>query len=170
MRRTALGLLWMLTATRVVAHPFHESQTEIDYRAACRCLEITLRVRPEEMEAALLERAASKLPLEDPRMQQLLEDYVVRHFMVSDAAQHTVALSWVGSEIDSLGAWIYLQSAVVQLPLQLRNGVLLDYEPQQVNHVLFRADGHKQGLSFSRDTPQIQWLHAGDVAATDPKE
>jgi hypothetical protein len=169
MMRTALGLWLMLAATHVAAHPFHESQTEIDYRAACRCLEITLRVKPEEMEAVLVRGGAPRLPLEHPNMQQPLEDYVMRHFVVNDAAQHAVALSWVGSEIDSLGAWIYLQSATVQLPLQLRNAVLLDYEPQQVNQVLFRVDGHKQGLSFSRDTPLVQWLRAGSVTATDPK-
>jgi hypothetical protein len=169
MIRVALGAVLILATAGVAAHPFHESQAEIDYRSTCRCLEITLRVKPEEMEAALLGAGAQRLPLEHPRMQQQLEAYVLRHFALSDGAQERVALTWIGLEIDALGAWIYLQSAAVKLPLQLRNDVLLDYERQQVNRVVFRADGSRQGLSFSRDTPRMQWIGAADPGMPCPE-
>jgi hypothetical protein len=168
MRQALLGMAGALAATCVAAHPFHESQAEIDYRSTCQCLEITLRVKPEEMEAALLRRGAPRLPLEHPRMQRQFEDYVRAHFALSDAAQQSVRLTWVGSEIDALGAWIYLQSSAVQLPLQLRNDLLLDEDPQQVNRVLFRTEGYRLGLSYSRDTDTVQWLRvaAGAPAAS----
>jgi hypothetical protein len=164
MMRVAVSTLLLLATAGVAAHPFHESQTEIDYRSACRCLEITLRVKPEEIEAALFGAGAPRLPLEHPRMQQQLEAYVLRHFAVKTARQEAVALSWVGTEVDALGAWIYLQSAPVELPVQLRNDVLLEHEPQQVNRVLFRAAGSRQGLSFSRDQPRVQWIRAAQAA------
>jgi hypothetical protein len=167
--RSALAAVLVLATAPLAAHPFHESQAEIDYRSACRCLEITLRVKAEEMEAALVGAGAPRLPLEHPRVRQQLKDYVLRHFSVSDAARQPVALTWVGSEVDALGAWIYLQSAAVQLPLQLRNDVLLDHEPQQVNRVLFRAGGSRQGLSFSRDTALVQWLRAADPEVPCPE-
>ena len=169
MMRVALGAGLVLATVRVAAHPFHESQAEIDYRSACRCLEITLRVQPEAMEAALLGAGAPRLPLEHPRMQQQLQEYVLRHFAVRTRAQEPVALTWVGTEVDALGAWIYLQSAAVELPVQLRNDVLLEHEPQQVNRVLFRADGSRQGLSFSRDTPRVQWIRPADAAGACPE-
>lgn len=158
---------WLLLALacvslRAAAHPYHESQAEIDYRSACQCLEITLRVKPEEMEAALSGPGGPRLPLEDPRMRERLQDYVLRHFALADAGEHPVKLAWVGLEIDTLGAWIYLQSAAVQLPAQLRNDVLLDHEPQQVNRVTFRAAAGRQGLSFSRDSARVQWLRAAE--------
>jgi hypothetical protein len=156
--RIAWGLVLMLVAARLGAHPFHESQTEIDYRGECSCLEITLRVKPEEMEAALARSRAQRLPLEDPRMRPVLEDYVRNHFTLTDAGQRPVQLQWVGLQIDALGAWIYLQSAAVQLPLQLRHDLLFEHEAEQTNRVLFRANGTRQSLLFSRDAPTAQWL------------
>lgn len=163
--RAVLAAGLVLVAAGGAAHPFHESHAEIDYGGACRCLEITLRVKPEAMEAALLGAGAPRLPLEHPHMQQQLKQYVLRHFNVRTGAQEPVALTWVGTQVDALGAWIYLQSAVVELPVQLRNDVLLEHESQQVNRVLFRAGGSRQGLSFSQDTPRVQWLRAADSAA-----
>jgi hypothetical protein len=167
--RAALGAGLVLATAGVAAHPFHESQAEIDYRSTCRCLEITLRVKPEAMEAAVLGAGAPRLPLEHPHMQQQLKEYVLRHFTVRTAAQEAIVLTWVGTQVDALGAWIYLQSAAVELPVQLRNDVLLEHEPQQVNRVLFRAEGSRQGLSFSRDTPRVQWLRAADPAVACPE-
>jgi len=167
MIRIALCLVLVLATARVIAHPFHESQAEIDYRAQCRCLEITLKVKPEEMEAALVRNRAPRLPLEDARMRQQLESYVRQHFVLIDAAQKVIELQWVGLEIDSLGAWIYLQTQAVQLPLQLRNDVLLEHEAEQVNRVLFRANHRNQSLRFSTDAPQVQWL--GETTADTPR-
>ena len=158
MIRIVLGAALVLAAAGVAAHPFHESVVEIDYRNECSCLEIALKVKPEEMEAALVRNRAPRLPLEDARMRQQLEDYVRQHFVLIDKAQKVVDLQWVGLQIDSAGAWVYLQSAAVQLPLQLRNDVLLEHEAEQINRVLFRANGAKQSLRFSRDAPTVQWL------------
>jgi len=158
MIRITLGMMLVLAAAQVAAHPFHESQAEIDYRDGCSCLEITLQVKPEEMEAALVRSRAPRLPLEDARMQQPLKDYVLQRFVLIDAAQKVIELQWVGLEINSLGAWIYLQSGAAQLPLQLRNDVLLEHEAEQTNRVVFRAKDSQQSLRFSRNSPRLQWL------------
>ncbi len=158
MIRTCLGMVLVVVAFGATAHPFHESQAEIDYSGECSCLEITVRVKAEEMEAALIRTQAPRLPLEDARMQEQLKAYMRQHFTVLDAAGKPVELQWIGLEIDSLGAWMYLQSVKVQLPLQLHNDVLLEHEVEQTNRVLFRANGGKQALSFSRDAPRVQWL------------
>jgi hypothetical protein len=156
----AVAVALAFTAARVSAHPFHESQTEIDYREACSCLEITLRVKPEEIEAALIRGDVPRLPLEHSRMRERLQEYVLQRFVLADSQGRVLSLQWVGVEVDSLGAWIYLQSPALQLPVQLRNDVLLEQEAEQVNRVLFRAAGSKQSLQFSRESPRLQWLDA----------
>jgi hypothetical protein len=110
------------------------------------------------MEAALVRQRAPRLPLEDARMRQQLEGYLREHFVLLDADQRVVDLQWVGLQIDSSGAWVYLQTPAVQLPLQLRNDVLLEHEAEQVNRVLFRANGAQQSLRYSRESPPVQWL------------
>lgn len=142
------------------AHPFHESQAEIDYSTECSCLEITLRVKPEELEAALqrARNGARRLPLEDARLLGPLKGYVLQHFVVSSADGKSIELQWVGLQVDALGAWIYLQSPAVQLPLQLRNELLLGHEAEQVNRVLFRVGERRQNLRFARDAARMQWL------------
>jgi len=156
--RVLLSAVLLLSAALAGAHPFHESQTEVDYRDACSCLEISVRVKPEEMEAALLQSAAPRLPLEHPQLQQQLKAYVLQRFVLTDAKSQVVELQWVGMEIDSLGAWIYLQSSRLQLPVQLRNDLLLEYEAEQVNRVMVRIEGRQQSLQFSRSSPRVQWL------------
>jgi hypothetical protein len=161
--RVLLSVAWVLLAAVAGAHPYHESQAEIDYREPCSCLEITLRLKAEELEAALLRASAPHLPLEDPQLRERLQQYVLGHFVLTGPGQQPLALQWVGMEVDALGAWFYLQSPAVRLPVQLRNDLLLEQQDEQVNRVLFRANGYKQSLRFSRDSPRVQWLQAEAV-------
>lgn len=161
-----LGLLLLSAALPAGAHPFHESQAEIDYRAECSCLEISLRLKPEELEAALQRARAPRLPLEDARMLPALKGYVLQNFVVNDGAGKSIELQWIGLQVDALGAWVYLQSPAVRLPLQLRNEILLEQEAEQVNRVMFRVGEQRQSLRFARDAARVQWLGKEETPAT----
>jgi hypothetical protein len=153
-------VLWplaLLTASVVHAHPYHDSLTEIDYRAECRCLEIALRLEPLDIESMLQQTIGARLPIEHARMQTALKDYIARKFELRVGSE-PVKLDWVGVQSDVRGTWVFLQSPAVQPPLKLRNQLLIDREPTQINRVLIRNGRSRASLRFSQLDPATQTL------------
>ncbi len=138
------------------AHPFHASQGEVDYRAECRCLEVALRVTPEDLEAALGRIDGRRIPLEAPESEVQILNYLKSRFRVTPPGGEPLPIEWVGREVSHAGSWLYFKVNGVGEAFDLVNRILFEAEEAQVNHLLLRGTGAPRTLSFRAGDPPVR--------------
>ncbi len=147
------ALIW---SAQAVAHPFHTSLAEVDYRAACGCLEVALRVTPEDLEAALDRIDGRRIPLEAPESDARVLGYLTSRFLVTPLGGEPLPIEWVGREVSHAGSWLYFKVTGVGDAFDLANRILFDAEPAQVNHLLLRGTGAPRALTFRAGDPPVR--------------
>jgi len=149
-----LCLLGPLGTAPAVAHPFHLSNAEVDYRAECRCLEVALQVMPEDLEAVLGRISGQRIPLEAKAIEPGLLAYLKQRFVVTAQGSAPKPLRWVGKEVKPQEAWLYFKILDVGRAFELADRLLFDQEPSQINRVLLRWDqGEQKSLAFHPGEP-----------------
>ncbi len=156
---------WLLQALPAVAHPPHTSYTEIGWNQAGDALEVSMRIVPEELEAALSWRTKNGKPvvLEDAaHSEALVERYLIESFQVRNATSELMPITLVGMDVSYAETWLYFSvAASAQLQLSLRNRVLQELESQQINHV-HRLWRPIDDLQVHRQSGPEQLLWDGD--------
>jgi hypothetical protein len=140
---------WMMGALLAVIHPFFVSMTDIKHNAAEQSVEVSVRIFTDDLEQTIKKNCACKIDLIKPadkaKADQLIAGYVTKHLsLVADGK--TLALSYVGYEIQEGSVWSYYEvkkiTAVKQL--QITNSLLHDYKDQQVNMIQVNANGYRK--------------------------
>jgi hypothetical protein len=135
----------VLFASAARAHPLHLSAAEADYNPTNQKLEISLKVFPDDFEAALTHRAKKRISLERTpgrELDALIQAYLQETFTVKSRDGTPRSLLWVGRELKDGDAhlWLYFE---VPLPgglegARLAHLVLCDEFRDQLNSVLVR--------------------------------
>ena len=94
----------------------------------------------------------------DDMVQQQFGDYVSENFKLMDQAKNSIALAFVGTELDGDFIWVYQEA---QIPAGLTdlvviNSTLLDVFPAQVNTVNVECGKALSTLSFTSDIRAAQ--------------
>lgn len=100
------------TATSGVAgmHPFHSTMAEVEWNPESSAFEVSLQLSGVEIEDELSQLHGRRINLETTDgAESLLEDYVRKHFQITDATRSSCAIRWVGIEVQIRYVWAYFE-------------------------------------------------------------
>lgn len=154
-------------------HPFHVSVAEAEYNPQTGMLEVALRVYGVDLERTLTKQLGKPCDLDNKAQRdKLLKDYIARRFRAEsistkkksppqgsqksdpkqNAAKRTIGrMNFVGSETEKADVWVYFELAppVPGRGFALRNTVLTEVQPEQLNVVTLRTPSGRRTLYFS---------------------
>ena len=138
--KTAFFLLAYCAA--LSGHGFHSSLASLDYVSETHALQAILVVSAVDLEAILRKESGRQVELDrTPDAAALTAAYVRKSVQFRSAGQ-TVPLRWVGMDVKTNFVYVYIE---VELPtlatLEIRNSLLQDLLPDQVNMVSLRLNG-----------------------------
>ncbi len=143
-----LPIVW-LAATPLHAHPFHASLAEVEWNAETGCLEVAVRVNPDDLETTLREAVGKRIVLEresEASLDHLLAQYVTDSFRVTPRNNsrrrpgEPIKPRWVGYELTTRYVWLYfeLPAPVGTTALDIEQTMFVESVPRQVNTVTLR--------------------------------
>ena len=154
--------LWPAPAA---AHKFYTSLAQVEYNAAEKTVEVTLRVFADDLELALERRTGREVSLDRTEgADRLVLAYLRDTFEIRSRDGETKALKWVGMELRAGVAWLYLEAEMPEglAGARLRDHILFELFDEQVNTVRVRYPGARGDLVFVRGD--------GDRAVPPPRE
>ena len=122
------------------AHGVHASLATASHTGTS--LEITLVFSADDMEALLLKQTGKRVEI-DRGADRLVFAYLERCIELKSARGTGVKLTWVGLEASAQKVTVYLEARVAPEDLdglRIRNDLLLDLLPDQVNMLSVRRD------------------------------
>lgn len=137
-------------------HKFYVSLTEVRYNEQTECFEVSLRIFPDDLDLALLERSGIQTQLatelEHKKADSLLMIYLLEDFKLRVNGEELV-LNYLGKEPESDAIWCYLESSKVHAPdtITIGNAILTEYFPEQVNIVQVYHGKWNKGLLLNLD-------------------
>lgn len=144
----------LCVSTAAGAHRFHFGMTDIAYNERTQGLEIIHTYTAHDIEAMLLNLYGRQFDLSDPDDQDVLRKYVERQFWLTDAGGARLPIAWIGMTVDAQSVVIYQELAATPLSraVAIRQGVLVDFLPEQVNTVNVSDGGAVRSLTFLRQS------------------
>jgi len=150
-----LLLLALFISSGWLLHKFYVSLTEIRYNPETGRIEVSMRIFPDDLDLALMERTGIRTllgtELESPEADSLLMIYLLECFdLQADGAE--ITLNYLGKEPESDAIWCYLESSEIPLPetISVRNAILTDFFPDQVNIIQVYYGKWNRGLLLNR--------------------
>lgn len=154
--RTLLFLALFLGLGSWGMHKFYVSLTEVKYNTDSERIEVSIRIFPDDLDQALLNREGIHTQLatelESPEADSLLELYLLDHFSL-EVNDQLVKLEYLGKEPEADALWCYLESDRIEEPLDylVYNSILTQTFMDQVNIVQVYQQKWNKGLMLSRD-------------------
>lgn len=159
--RKKILVLAVLTGTLLICcswlpHKFYVSLTEVRYNTLSERYEVSMRIFPDDLDRALLERSGIRTQLatelEHEDADSLLESYLLENFTLR-ADGREILLNYLGKEPESDAVWCYLESDPFPVPenLYIRHDLLTEIFPEQVNIVQVYVDDWNRGLMLNRN-------------------
>lgn len=159
LREIALSLVILLglTASRPL-HPVHTSVTQMQYNAAEKTFEVSLRVFTDDLEEALgKENNNQRVRLNDKDANgPLVEGYIRKHFGLTNASRQRKPFRYLGKEQEMEATWIYVEVPYSE-PLEgsvLQQSLLTEVFDDQVNLVNVSYLTQKKTVLFRKSNPQ----------------
>lgn len=152
----ALVLFTLLISGAWLMHEFYVSITEIRYNTETERFEVSMRIFPDDLDRALLERngIVSQLAteLEHKSADSLLMVYLLEDFSI-EVNGTLLELNYLGKESESDAIWCYLESAEITAPeaITVRNAILTEYFLDQVNIIQVYHGKWNKGLMLDRN-------------------
>ena len=134
------------------AHRFHTSITDISYNARTKSTEVVHTYMAHDIEALLTNLYQRQFDLSDPEDQEVLRKYIEQQFVIKGADNKPLKLRWVGMTADAQSVVVFQEAEQTQLSQAavIRQGVLIDFLPDQVNTVNLNQAGTVRSLTFMR--------------------
>ena len=134
------------------AHRFHMGITEVAFNARTGSTEIVHTYMAHDVEDLLMNMYGRQFDLGDPEDQAVLRKYIEGRFWLKGRDNARLPLRWVGMTADSQSVVIYqeLENAPLAKTAVIRQGVLIDFLPDQVNTVNLNDAGKVRSLTFTR--------------------
>ena len=154
--RLVSALLILFSCSAWFMHEFYVSITEIRYNNSTERFEISMRIFPDDLDRALLERPGIHTQLatelEHIKADSLLMSYLLEDFNLTVNGKD-LELNYLGKEPESDAIWCYLESAQISDPekLTVRSVLLTEYFPDQVNIIQVYHGKWNKGLMLDRN-------------------
>lgn len=146
-------LLLCISFSTVSAHKFYVSITQIEYNQQEKNTEIIIRIFADDLEKALEKRAGRSVKVDQTAdFDKLALAYLRDTFEFRNPQKQTVKFNWVGKEVQTDMVWIYIEARMPEglSGAQLRNRVLFEMFPEQVNIVNTKYNGKQIGLMYQQ--------------------
>lgn len=150
--RTLCLAMLLCASTAASAHRFHFGMTDISYNERSGSTEIVHTYTAHDIEGLLLNLYQRQFDLSDPQDQQVLRKYVERQFWLAAKDQTRLPAKWIGMTVDANSVVIYqeIENTPLSRAATIRQGVLIDFLPEQVNTVNLNEGGAVHSLTFRR--------------------
>jgi len=144
--------LLLCVSAAASAHRFHFGMTDISYNARTKSTEIVHSYTAHDIDALLLTLHGRQFDLGDPDDQQVLRKYIESQFWLAGKDGARLPVKWVGMTVDAQSVTIYqeLEKSPLSRTVTVRQGVLMDLLPEQVNTVNINDGGVVHSLTFMR--------------------
>lgn len=165
--RLGLILFTMFVSGAWLMHKFYVSLSEIRYNAETERFEVSMRIFPDDLDRALLERSGIHTQLatelEHKRADSLLMVYILEDFSIQVDGKK-IELDYLGKEPESDAIWCYLESSkVVALgTITVRNEILTEYLLDQINIIQVYHGKWNKGLMLNRNQTSGKLTLGGD--------
>lgn len=149
-------LLILLICGAWLMHEFYVSITELRYNTSTERFEVSIRIFPDDLDRAILERTGihSQLATE---LEHKSADSLLMLYLMEDLSLEVngveLELNYLGKESESNAIWCYLESSKISAPevLRVRNAILTEYFPDQVNIIQVYHGKWNKGLMLDRN-------------------
>lgn len=128
-----------------VMSEFYSSMTKVDYIEGNKTLKFTTKVNTNHISSAL------KINPNTASFEAEVKKYIGKHFNVYvDGADKT--LTFTGSQVNGESVWVYFETAGVDniSTLKIKNSILLETYPKQLNLVNIAYKGQQKNMTFQR--------------------
>ena len=144
--------LLLCLSTAASAHRFHFGMTDISFNERTGSTEIVHTFTAHDIDALLLNLYQRQFDLSDPDDQAVLRQYIERQFWISAQDNKRLNAKWVGMTADANNVVIYqeVENTPLARAVTIRQGVLIDFLPEQVNTVNLNEGGAVHSLTFTR--------------------
>ncbi len=145
-----LTVLAWASASPAAVHNFHTSLTRVDYDEKQRLVEITVQLFVHDLVPILEDRFHRKVDLDTKTSDTVLLEYLRNKIALKDKQGNGLPLEWVGKEIKTQSAYVYLQVADSDGidGLALKDTIFFESFPEQTNYVVVRSGRSKASLLF----------------------
>ncbi|MCJ8319228.1 MAG: hypothetical protein MJK12_06320 [Colwellia sp.] len=157
-------VLWLLTtiillgwASSVLAHTFFFGLTEISVNSQSKKIEIIHQFTAHDVENLIAEQQQISFSPEHPKYEQLIKVYFEQHFTIQ-RDKELIKLNWIGLEVQLGKIYLYQESDSESFlsGLVVKNGLLVDTYPKQVNTVNYQDTVIKGSLTFSQSQQSVK--------------
>ncbi len=138
-----------------IMHEFYVSLTEIRYNPETERIEVSMRIFPDDLDRALLQKTGIHTQLatelEPPGADSLLMEYLLERFYMIVNGERTV-FHYLGKEQEANAIWCYLESDPVNQPvtLYIYQELLTEIFMDQVNIIQVYQGKWNRGLLLNR--------------------
>ncbi len=145
-----LTLFLCMAAAQVVAHTYFFSITELTINTNNQYLEVIHQLTAHDLENAIAENNNMQFSPEHSQYESYIKAYVEHHFSLVKNQQN-IPLNWIGLEHKKGKIFIYQESKNVNFlkRIVVKNNLLIDTYPKQVNTVVYQDSASKGSLSFT---------------------
>lgn len=151
------GLVVVLTGTRPPAlHDFHTSLTQMQFNPKEKGFEISVRLFTDDLEKALSRESGQKIQLTPkPDVDPLIEKYIRKHFILTDAGKKPHPYTYIGHEAEGDANWVYLEMPIDDAlkTAEMQQDALMDLFDDQVNLVNLQIGAQRKTYVFRKSQP-----------------
>lgn len=139
----AIGLITMLMSFTL--SDFYSSMTKVDYVEGSKTLKFTTKLNSGHIAEVL------KINPNTTAFEAEVKKYVNDHFDVYVNGQNKV-LTFTGSQVNGESVWVYFEANGVSdiSSLKIKNNLLLEAYPKQLNLVNIAYKGSQKNMTFMR--------------------
>ncbi len=144
-----LGIIFFSANT--FAHKYFFGITEINLNHKTQSLEIIHQFTIHDLENAIAEQQQINFSPEYPHYEKLIRQYFEKHFKIQ-VNNTNIKLTWVGVEFvrDKLFVYQEAQGLKFLTGLVVKNDLLTDTYPKQINTVNFQDNNYQGSLTFNK--------------------
>ena len=150
--RLVLAAVLLGAAGTSLAHRFHFGIAEMSHNARTGNVEIVHTLMAHDIDALLVSRHKRQVDLSQPEDEALLRAYAEEKFAVIGKDGKRLPLKWVGMTVSVENVVLYqeLENSSLTEITRVRNEILIDLLPRQVNTVNVRRGASVVSLAFDR--------------------
>lgn len=155
--RTLFAAVLLAAGAAAHAHNYHLGMADIGFNPNTGNTEVVHTYTAHDVEALLANLYQRNFDLGMEEDQAALRRYIEQRFVLQRADGARLPLQWVGVQADAKNIIIYQELEQTALPpgALLRNEVLIDFLPSQVNTVNVGGAGQaQQSLTFTHSRRQ----------------
>ena len=147
------------TLSGSMLHEYYVSVARARYNAESKRLEVGLKVFTDDLERTLGQLTGEPVKLSNPKESNAAEEplatYLEQRFLVMQGGK-LMEQFFVGMEPGPDETWLYFEIAMpASGTFSIKNTVLFDVFPAQVNILHLDVNGHQQSQYFNADQPLI---------------